>query len=381
MPAGDRRQVAVVDDRAGFYMVPAAAIAKARAHLSGAHLPRRSRASHAWPASRSCSTAQAARSTRPARPTSRTSPGRILGVSRARALRIVDNLVGAGALTKEAHRFDGIRRLPTKITFVDLAYSFAYVSGPRSAPCAPTATRAGRRSARWRCTSRSSDSAASSATSSPTATGASRAPHSPSSRSSAACRSAPSSAPPRRSSGPASSPSSRNPQVLKTKTTYRAHRPRRRSSPRQVGERGRRQVTARPIAGPRRHRRQLRPRPTDSSTSHTDAEPRERTDGQLTADRRRAVGGPAGGLRGTDRQGQRTVPRAREDSAREPQRARRRKPPSERGEDDAAAEDGGEGRVERPTQLIEPSSPGPDRPSVSAEQPRCMTRRRGSTRR
>jgi hypothetical protein len=122
--------VTVLDDRAGFYMVPSASIARARARLSGPHLTealaglvclaRESYAQHG--ASReeqqSCEVNLDALATR------------VLGVSRARALRIVDNLVDAGALTKQAHRFDSTRgRLPTEITFVDCAVSFAYVSG------------------------------------------------------------------------------------------------------------------------------------------------------------------------------------------------------------------------------------------------------------
>ncbi len=120
----------VLDDRAGFYMVPSASIARARTRLSGAHLTealaglvclaRESYAQHG--ASREeqqgCEANLDALATR------------ILGVSRARALRIVDNLVDAGALVKQAHRFDSTRgRLPTEITFVDRAVSFAYVSG------------------------------------------------------------------------------------------------------------------------------------------------------------------------------------------------------------------------------------------------------------
>ena len=38
MSATDELEVVVIDDRAGFYMVPTVAIAKARARLSGAHL-------------------------------------------------------------------------------------------------------------------------------------------------------------------------------------------------------------------------------------------------------------------------------------------------------------------------------------------------------
>jgi hypothetical protein len=120
----------VVDDRAGFYMVPSTSIARARTRLSGGHLTealaglvclaRESYAQHG--ASREdqqgCETNLDALATR------------ILGVSRTRALRIVDNLVDAGALVKQAHRFDSTRgRLPTEITFVDRAVSFAYVSG------------------------------------------------------------------------------------------------------------------------------------------------------------------------------------------------------------------------------------------------------------
>jgi DNA-binding MarR family transcriptional regulator len=128
--AGADQRVVVLDDRAGFYMVPSAAIAKARARLCGAQLTEAL-------AGLAC----LARESFIQQGASRDEPqtleanldelaGRILGVSRARALRIVDNLADAGALTKHAHRFDGTRRLPTKITFVDLAHSFAYVSGP-----------------------------------------------------------------------------------------------------------------------------------------------------------------------------------------------------------------------------------------------------------
>ncbi|MFP5380024.1 MAG: hypothetical protein ACLGHP_09810 [Vicinamibacteria bacterium] len=120
----------IVDARAGFYMVPSASIAKARARMTGAHLTEAlaglaclARASFVQNgASRDEHQTLQANLDELAR--------RILGVSRARALRILDNLVDAGALTKEAHRFDGTRRLPTKVTFVDLAYSFAYVSAP-----------------------------------------------------------------------------------------------------------------------------------------------------------------------------------------------------------------------------------------------------------
>jgi hypothetical protein len=125
-----REPLTVVDDRAGFYMVPAPAIAKARARLSGAHLTEAL-------AGLVCLAREAFVQYGASREEQQTLEanlddlaGRILGVSRARALRTLDNLVDAAALTKNAHRFDGTRRLPTKITFVDLAYSFAYVSGP-----------------------------------------------------------------------------------------------------------------------------------------------------------------------------------------------------------------------------------------------------------
>jgi len=122
--------IVVIDDRAGFYMVPTTAITKARSRLSGAHLTEAL-------AGLAC----LARAAFAQHGASRDEPQtleanldelatRILGVSRARALRIVDNLAEADAITKEAHRFDGTRRLPTRIAFTDLAYSFAYVSGP-----------------------------------------------------------------------------------------------------------------------------------------------------------------------------------------------------------------------------------------------------------
>jgi hypothetical protein len=130
MQIDDDRPVVVVDDRAGFYMVPSAAIAKARTNLSGAHLAEAL-------AGLACLAREAFLQHGASRDEQQTCEAnldelarRILGVSRARALRILDNLVDAGALTKDAHRFSGTRRLPTKITFVDLAYSFAYVSGP-----------------------------------------------------------------------------------------------------------------------------------------------------------------------------------------------------------------------------------------------------------
>jgi len=126
----DELEVVVVDDRAGFYMVPTAAIGKARARLSGAHLTealaglvclaRASFAQHG--ASREEHQALEAN-------LDELATG-ILGVSRARALRIVDHLAEAGAVSKDAHRRDGTRRLPTRIEFADLAHSFAYVSGP-----------------------------------------------------------------------------------------------------------------------------------------------------------------------------------------------------------------------------------------------------------
>ena len=120
----------IVDDRAGFYMVPSAAITKARARLCGAQLTE-ALAGLACLARESFVRHGASRDEQQALEANLEDlAGRILGVSRARALRIVDNLTEAGALTKEAHRFDGTRRLPTKLTFVDLAHSFAYVSGP-----------------------------------------------------------------------------------------------------------------------------------------------------------------------------------------------------------------------------------------------------------
>jgi len=130
MHEDDFEQALVLDDRAGFYMVPSAAVTKARRRLSGAHLTealaaliclaRESYAQHG--ASRdeqqTCEVNLDALS------------ARVLGVSRARALRVLDNLVDAGALTKHAHRFDTARgRLPTEIAFVDLAVTFAYISG------------------------------------------------------------------------------------------------------------------------------------------------------------------------------------------------------------------------------------------------------------
>lgn len=120
----------IVDDRAGFYMVPSASIAKARARLSGAHLAE-ALAGLACLARESFAQYGASRDeAQVCEATLEVLAGRVFGVSRARALRIVDNLADAGALIKEANRLDGVRRLPTKITFVDLAVSFAYVSGP-----------------------------------------------------------------------------------------------------------------------------------------------------------------------------------------------------------------------------------------------------------
>ena len=94
--AGDDQHL-FVDDRAGFYMVPSAAIAKARARLCGAQLTealaglvclaRESFVLHG--ASRDEQQALEANLEELA--------GRILGVSRGRALRIVDNLADAGA--------------------------------------------------------------------------------------------------------------------------------------------------------------------------------------------------------------------------------------------------------------------------------------------
>ena len=122
--------VAIVDDRAGFYMVPTAAIAKARARLSGAHLAE-ALAGLACLARESFAQNGASREeAQVLEATLDALSRRVLGVSRARALRIVENLVDAGALVKEADRVDGVRRLPTRLTFVDLAVSFAYVSGP-----------------------------------------------------------------------------------------------------------------------------------------------------------------------------------------------------------------------------------------------------------
>ena len=127
---GGDDQHLIVDDRAGFYMVPSAAIAKARARLCGAQLTE-ALAGLTCLARESFVRHGANRDEQQALEANLEDlAGRILGVSRARALRIVDNLTEAGAITKEAHRFDGTRRLPTRLTFVDLAHSFAYVSGP-----------------------------------------------------------------------------------------------------------------------------------------------------------------------------------------------------------------------------------------------------------
>ena len=129
MARADQR-VVIVDDRAGFYMIPSAAIAKARRRLCGAQLTE-ALAGLACLARESFIQHGASRDEQQTLEANLDElAGRILGVSRARALRIVDNLADADALTKDAHRFDGTRRLPTKITFVDLAHSFAYVSGP-----------------------------------------------------------------------------------------------------------------------------------------------------------------------------------------------------------------------------------------------------------
>jgi len=125
----DSHEALVVDDRAGFYMVPSASIAKARARLSGAHLSE-ALAGLVCLARESFAQYGASREEHQGCEANLDAlAGRILGVSRARALRIVDNLVDAGALSKQAHRFVGTHRLPTKITFCDLAVSFAYVSG------------------------------------------------------------------------------------------------------------------------------------------------------------------------------------------------------------------------------------------------------------
>ena len=130
MAGDDSRDALVLDDRAGFYMVPTAAIAKARARLSGAHLAE-ALAGLACLARESFAQRGASREeAQVLEATLDALSRRVLGVSRARALRITENLVDAGALVKEAARVDGVRRLPTRLTFVDLAVSFAYVSGP-----------------------------------------------------------------------------------------------------------------------------------------------------------------------------------------------------------------------------------------------------------
>lgn len=124
------QHVVIIDDRAGFYMVPTAAIAKARRRLCGAQLSE-ALAGLACLARESFTQHGASRDEQQTLEANLDElAGRILGVSRARALRILDNLADADALSKDTHRFDGTRRLPTKITFVDLAHSFAYVSGP-----------------------------------------------------------------------------------------------------------------------------------------------------------------------------------------------------------------------------------------------------------
>ena len=134
----------------GFYMVPSAAIAKARARLSGAHLTE-ALAGLVCLARESFLQNGASREEQQALEASLDALAkRILGVSRARALRIVDNLADADAITKDAHRFEGMRRLPMKLTFVDLALSFAYVSGPafRALRARPAPAR---RWGHWRC--------------------------------------------------------------------------------------------------------------------------------------------------------------------------------------------------------------------------------------
>jgi hypothetical protein len=130
MAVDDFEHVQILDARAGFYMVPCASIAKARARLTGAHLTE-ALAALICLARESYHQHGASREEQQGCEVNlQTLASDVLGVGRARALRIVEHLADAGALTKEAHRFDPARgRLPTQITFVDCAVPFAYVSG------------------------------------------------------------------------------------------------------------------------------------------------------------------------------------------------------------------------------------------------------------
>ena len=122
--------VAVLDDRAGFYMVPSASIAKSRARLSGAHLSEALAGLVCLARAAYVQHGASRDEQQTCEATLDEFAGGILGVGRARALRILDNLARTDVVCKEAHRFDGMRRLPMKITFSDLPLSFAYVSGP-----------------------------------------------------------------------------------------------------------------------------------------------------------------------------------------------------------------------------------------------------------
>jgi hypothetical protein len=117
--------VSVEDARAAFYMVRTAALAGARAGLSGAHLADALGAVVAL--ARLCHRQGHDGDEQRAEVTLDRLVAEHLLVSRQRAVRILDQLQHARVIEREGARFDGARRRPTEIRFTGAAVPFARV--------------------------------------------------------------------------------------------------------------------------------------------------------------------------------------------------------------------------------------------------------------
>lgn len=124
-PSAADRPVSIEDARAGFYMVRTAALAGARANLSGAHLADALGATVAL--ARLCQRQGYDADEQRAEVTLSQLVAEHLRVSRERAVRILDQLQRAAVIERDSARFDGARRRPTELRFTGAAIPFARV--------------------------------------------------------------------------------------------------------------------------------------------------------------------------------------------------------------------------------------------------------------
>jgi hypothetical protein len=118
-------RLSVEDGRSGFLMVRIGALASARASLSGSHLADALGAAVAL--TRACHLQGADADEQHAEVTLDELVAGHLRVSRERSVRILNHLQRAGAIERHSARYDGARRLPTRLAFTGAAVPFARV--------------------------------------------------------------------------------------------------------------------------------------------------------------------------------------------------------------------------------------------------------------